>query len=777
VKNFFYPQRHSRLQQSCLVRSGQKQTRPKLKYVVGCALLLSAAVASWILFRSPRASESAKHGESTNSRAQSDAELFASYGKSPSCKSCHEEAFALWQNSHHARAEQAVNLDLDSGAFDPARLIQHGTQTTKVRRAENKLQFIATGVDGQTKAFAAERVIGVDPLKQFLIPAAGGRWQAMELAFDPKLNEWFDIFGAEDRRPGEWGHWTGRGMTWNAMCAVCHNTRVRKNYDFASDTYSTTMAEAGVACEQCHGPMGDHNAWQSKHPKQSGDPTVRRVNREQMFSVCGTCHSRRAELTGDFKPGDSYFDHYSLTIPDETELFYADGQIREEDYEFTSFLGSKMSAAGVRCGDCHEPHSSKTRVAGNLLCMSCHGAVTNAAPKIDLATHSHHKIGERGDFCVDCHMPQTTFMQRHGRHDHGFTIPDPLLTKEVKIPNACDRCHADKGGDWTLNAVRRWYGEKMNRSTRTNAQMVVAARASERKAVDGLLRMLSGEKVALWRAVAANLLKRWPDDPKVTAALLSACGDTNALVRAMAVRGLEPLVQTRSQPVQTALQGLLSDPVSAIRVEAAWALRHTIDLNSQAASDLLRFLRFNEDQPSGALQLGVFYLDRGDLPAAMNRFERALKWDANSAPLYHAYAVALSMQGKSAEAVDALQTACRLAPNDAEYRFELGLALNEVGKLPEAQNALEQAVKLDPQFTQAWYNLGLALSALNQPEAALQSLARAESLDGRSAQIPYARATILARIGRVEEARNSARRALEIQPTHPEAIALLRELQ
>lgn len=698
------------------------------------------------------------------------------YGKSPSCKSCHEEAYALWQNSHHAQAERIVDLHLDSGAFEPARQIRHGTQTSEVLRVENKLQFVTTEIDGQPKPFTAERVIGVDPLKQFLIPAAGGRWQAMELAFDPKLNEWFDVFGAEDRRPGEWGHWTGRGMTWNAMCAVCHNTRVRKNYDFASDTYSTAMAERGVGCEQCHGPMAEHNTWQAKHPNKHGDPTVRRINREQMFSVCGTCHSRRTELTGDFAPGENYFDHHALTIPDETDLFYADGQIREEDYEFTSFLSSKMYAAGVRCGDCHEPHSSKPRITGNLLCMSCHGAITNAAPKIDLATHSHHKSGERGDFCADCHMPQTKFMQRHGRHDHGFTIPDPLLTKELKIPNACDRCHADKGVDWTIAAVEKWYGNRMNRSTRTNAQLVAAARAGERKAIDGLLRMLREEKVPLWRAVAANLLKRWPDDPKITAPLVAACRDTNELVRAMAVRGLEPLAQTPSQPIQSALQSLLKDPVRAVRVEAAWALHHTIDTNLVAGSDLLRFLRFNEDQPSSVLQLGVFHLDRGDVSAAASLFERALKWDPNSAPLYHAHAVALSIQGKSVEAVEALQTACRLAPNDAEYRFKLGLALNEIGKLREARDALEQAVKLEPQFTQAWYNLGLAESALNQLDAALRSLARAESLDGRSAQIPFARATILARMGRIEEARNAARRAVEIQPGHSEAIALLREL-
>jgi tetratricopeptide (TPR) repeat protein len=245
----------------------------------------------------------------------------------------------------------------------------------------------------------------------------------------------------------------------------------------------------------------------------------------------------------------------------------------------------------------------------------------------------------------------------------------------------------------------------------------------------------------------------------------------------MAVRGLEPLAQSGSQSVLTALNARLNDPVRAVRVEAAWVLHHTVNTNSTAGADLLGYLRHNSDQPSGALQLGVFHLDRNDHATALDYFRRAVSWDKNSAPLHHALAVALSVEGKSAEAVAALQTACRLAPQEAEYHFKLGLALNETGKLDEARAALEEAVKLDPKFAQAWYNLGLAYSAQNKSELALQSLVRAESLDARSPQIPYARATILARLGRVSEARAAAQRALELQPGFAEAKQLMQALE
>lgn len=721
----------------------------------------------------------------------SETEVFAMYGKSPTCKSCHEEAYANWEKSHHALAERLVDTNLDRGAFIPTKRIQHGTQCSEARATNGVFEIVTAGLDGQVKPFVPERVIGVDPLLQFLIPAPGGRLQTAEMTYDPHKKEWFNVFGDEDRKPGEWGHWTGRGMNWNNMCAVCHNTRVRRNFDEATDSYRTTMAEMGVGCEACHGPMADHNAWQAKNPNKTGDPTVRKIARQEMFSACAQCHSRRAELTGDFKPGDNFFDHHQLTIPDETDIFYPDGQIRDEDYEFTAFLGSKMHAAGVRCVDCHEPHSMKLRVPGNLMCMSCHGNVlTNGAPHINLDTHSFHRpkntptpgehksaalIGS-GDECVHCHMPVTTYMQRHPRHDHGFTIPDPRLTKELGIPNACNRCHTNQTADWSLEAINKWYGPRTNELMRTRATAVAKARAGDAAAVPTLVRMVESDTNAFWRAVAANLLKRWPESPGASGALLKAVTDTNELLRAMAVRGLEPLVASENATVLAALNARLADPVRAVRTEAAWALNHSLDTNSPAGRDLLAQLHFNADQPSGAMQLGVFHLNRGNLPTALQYFRRAVGWDTNSAPLHHTLALALSMDGKATEAVESLKNACRLAPRDAEYRYKLALALNEVGQLNAARAALEETVKLDPQFSRAWYNLGLAHSAQNRPEDALEALLRAETLDPRSAQIPYARATILARLGRVEEARTAAMRALELNRDFSAAQQLLQSL-
>jgi Flp pilus assembly protein TadD len=712
------------------------------------------------------------------SAPDSDATIFATYGTSPTCRTCHEEAFKNWAGSHHALAERPIEPALDTPAFAPPHPISHGSQQSEARVTDGKFQLVTQGLGRTNQAFGVARVIGVDPLLQYLVPTHDGRLQATELCFDPKRMEWFNVYGAEDRQPGEWGHWTGRGMNWNNMCATCHNTRLRKNYDERTDSYRTTMAERGVGCEACHGPMADHNAWQAKHPNQSGDPTIRKLTKQQMLHTCAQCHARRAELTGDFRPGENFFDHHALTIPDETDLFYPDGQVREEDYEFTAFLGSKMHAAGVRCVDCHEPHTSKLRVPGNLMCMACHGNIlTNGAPRIDPETHSRHKVGTSGDACTDCHMPTTVYMQRHPRHDHGFTIPDPRLTKELGIPNACNRCHTNQTPDWSLEAMNKWYGPRTNEQMRARATAIAQARAGNSSAVPALVSMTSVETNFFWRAVAANLLRSWTSEPAVRDALVQSAQDTNELVRAMAVRALESHASESTTPAARAIAAGLSDSVRNVRIDAAWGMRDTVDTNSVAGRDLLTFLHHNADQPAGAMQLGVFQLARGEVAAAVNYLQRAVSWDTNSAPLYDTLAVALSIQGRSPEAVAALQSASRLEPRNAAYRYRLGLALNEVGRLADARLALEQAVQLDPHFAQAWYNLGLAYAAEGKTGMALDALLRAESLDARSAQIPYARATVLAQLGRRDEARRAAQRALELQPGHPSAQELLRALE
>jgi tetratricopeptide (TPR) repeat protein len=753
----------------------------KLKRLFFPAVVLLTLVAAALIYsRGHPLAAQTEHGLTLASKrttaSASEADRSA-YAGSASCRQCHPHFYALWSKENHGLAERPVSMKLDQAAFVPARSFRAGSQTNFVALTNGSFFITSVGLSGHPEAHRVERVIGNDPLREFLVSAPGGRWQVMEAAYDPHRNEWFDVFGNENRRPGEWGHWTGRGMNWNSMCAACHNTALQKNYDEAADSYHTTMAEPRVSCEACHGPLKAHVDWERKyHDQGMVDPTMPKRTPAQIMDTCASCHARRVDLTGDFKPGDSFFNHYDLSIVDHSGLFYPDGQVHDEDYEFSAFMGSKMHQAGVTCLDCHPRSANAPKLQGNAMCLRCHGSGYMKAPIINPEEHSHHAVGSTGDECVGCHMPVTVYMQRHPRHDHGLTIPDPLLTKKFGIPNACNRCHIDKDTDWALAAVEKWYGSKMDRPTRERAEWIALARQGNSSAREPLVTVLTGETNPYWQAVAAGLLDQWVDDPRVADALTHCLDNTNPLVRVNSIRSLEPLAEEPGSIVAGKVRRLLDDPCRDVRISAAWVLRSSLDTNTPAGRDLWHYLEINADQPAGQMQKGEFYFARGDLPAALEHYQKAVAWDPNSAPIHSEFAVVLSAANHNQEAIAQMEAACQLAPREAEYRYRLGLAWNEVGNLSKTIESLEAAVKLDPQYARAWYNLGLAQNQAGQVDAALEALTRAETLSPTEANIPYARATILAHAGRIAEARTAAQRALTLQPDFPAAAQLLQAL-
>ncbi len=745
---------------------------------IGIGLAAAAVVGVWFYTLPPRytpvpapvvTSASAKPAGPI---VEDEAAAFAGYAGDASCKTCHAPEFEKWAGSHHALAERPLSDALDKAAFEPAKTFSHGTQQSTAQFKNGSAEVVALGFNNETKAYPVERVIGHDPLRQFLVQGAGGRLHTLEATWDPHKSEWFNVYGNEDRKPGEWGHWTGRGMVWNTMCASCHNTRVRKNYDNATDSFRTTMAHQTVSCEACHGPMKQH-AESAKQGTYKSQATKPKLSRDQMLDTCAMCHARRSELTGDFKPGDNFFDHHNLSIVDQSDLFYPDGQIRDEDYEFTSFLSSRMHAAGVRCVDCHDPHNGKRILPGNQLCMRCHtqGGFPNA-PVIVPEAHTFHLPESTGSQCVNCHMPQTTYMQRHPRHDHGFTIPDPLLTKQFNIPNACNKCHQDKDTDWSLAAVDKWFGDKMNRRTRQRATVLAKARRGDDDARDGLIALLKGDDTPSWKASASLLLERWLGNEAVQETLQAQLQHPHPMVRASAVQSLGPLSEANVGSVRSKLEPMLDDPVRNVRVAAAWALRDHLNLNSQAGRELQHMLELNADQPSGQMQLGQFAYAQHNLPQAIEHMQRAVTWDPNSPPFRRDLAMMHNLAGDAKSSLKELQEAIRLNPKEAQYHYELGLAWNEAGDMDKAIASLREAVKLEAHLSRAWYNLALGLNQQGKVPEALDALAQGAAANPSDADLPYVRATILANQGRKEEAKMEVFKVLNLQPNHPQALQL-----
>jgi predicted CXXCH cytochrome family protein len=622
---------------------------------------------------------------------------FAAYAGSESCRDCHRAEYDLWAQSHHALAERLLQPATDPAAFDPPRNFRHGNETTTVRIQNGQFQIVTLGLGSNRQPFRVERVIGHDPLLQYLTLLPGGRYQVQEASFDPKSNQWFYVYGDDLRYPGEFGHWTGRGMNWNSSCAECHNTRLHKNYDATTDNYHTTMAEMAVGCEACHGPLKAHNEWQNAHPKTSlSDPTVSTLSPERIVGLCGSCHSRNTDLTENFNPGDSFFDHYELEILDYGERWYPDGQIKDEDYEFESFLGSKMYQAGVTCLDCHNPHSYKNTLQGNDLCVRCHNGSYPKAPKIDTASHDHECKSD----CIGCHMPVTVYMQRHPRHDHGFTIPDPLLTKELNLPNACNRCHADKSTDWALKHTEEWYGTNMNRPTGERARWIAAAEGGEAGANDKLITLLDDTNQSpYWRAVAASLLSRWATEPSTQVALLAQLKNEHPLVRERVIRSLESALADTN--VFASLTPMLNDPLRNVRIAAAWVLRAKVDLHCLAGQDLQRMLDLEADQPTGQFEEAMLLLARRQPAEALVHLKNATAWDKLSPPFLCTQAEIQDQLGQLAEALRTLDQAEAAVSDDPHIPYVRAMILARNKRNDEATTAVKRALAIQPYFQPA----------------------------------------------------------------------------
>jgi predicted CXXCH cytochrome family protein len=691
------------------------------------------------------------------------------YAGSAACAECHGEVYGKWSKSHHAQAERPVELALDGPAFREQGPIQHGDQVSAVRETDGLLELVTNGPGGKRAPFEALRAFGYQPLRQYLVDMGGGRLQVTELAYEPASGQWFNVFGDENRRSGEWGHWTGRGMNWNSMCAACHNTAVKKRYSPQDDEYDTQFVEHGVGCEACHGPLAGHAAAR-RAGAPAGEAAPQAIDPARMLDTCGTCHARRSDLTESFLPGEHFLDHYSLVIPDLSETYYADGQVQGEDFEFASFLGSRMHGEGVTCGDCHDPHQGSLLAPGNQLCLRCH------AGKIEPDSHSHHAPGTPGHGCIDCHMPITVYMERDPRRDHGFTVPDPALTLESGVPNACGRCHLDREPSWVADRAQEWYGERLKRRSARRSRLISRARSGSRDITEELLALLAEEPSALWRAVLIGIGEVALGDPRLRAALLDALDDPSALVRERAARTLEPFVAAGDGESAKAIGQLLDDPLRAVRLSAAWALRgmdHGTPAAREAAAELRFFLDLHQDQPTGAWQKAVYHLATGDTAAAETLMRRASSWDPTSPAYPHDLAVLLAGEGRALEAREVLEQASARCTDDANLWLSLALARNETGDLEGAVAAFETALDLDPKNARAWYNLGLAHSAAGDEERALECLARCQALEPSSPAPAWARATILYRQGRLAETAAALDLVLRLAPEHAGARELL----
>ncbi len=610
------------------------------------------------------------------------------------CAKCHPHEYEAWTESDHAWAARPPSPLLDAPAFRAQKFCSHGDQLTFLSKQPGHFQVQTSW---HADALPVVAAVGRKPLVQYLVPGKRGALQVLSSAWDPQHQVWFDVFaddarlqaeGRALRHVGDWGHTTGRGMTWNSQCAACHMTGYRKHYNRSTDTYSSTYKQMGVTCIACH-------------PAAAPDPidgcTARRDTRtlppRLASAVCASCHARAETFDDSFCPGDLFEDHYQLELPVAPGVFYANGMQRDEVFCETGFRLSRMGAAGVTCMDCHDPHTGETLLPweDNSLCLRCHAIqkVINGkkapysagAPE---GTCDRQSIGGR---CVECHMPESTYMARDPRRDHSLNIPDPQLSLEIGTPNACTMCHRDKNDEWAAHVLARAIPHQLMEQRRPRTRAVHAAMMGQGKSAD-LLRALQHEDIPAWRATLLEHMSRCPLTPAIQEAAQRAATDADALVRAAAAGIPGPHVVD-----------LLHDPVRSVRHAAAWRmLQSAPQLSSESASldELRNAAEFRADQPGGTMLLATLAQAAGNTHEAEIQYRRAIELDPSSPVPYMDYALLLARQNRMTDALKQMLTCTKTAPQNAEAQYRLALVLSELGLYPAALTSLERALQADP---------------------------------------------------------------------------------
>ena len=700
-----------------------------------------------------------------------------SHQTSGNCRECHADVFEAWASTDHALANRPFG-ETDLGkVFEEGDIVGDGGSKFRLERRGENFHMVGLSADGKETDYEVRAVLGYKPSRQMLVEISEGRLQPVDLAWDPAKKEWFNVFGDEHRRAGEWGHWTGRGMNWNSMCAQCHMTGYQKNYDAETDIYQSSWVEQGISCIQCHGPVSaDHG--KPGMAAQSSSPESWIRDRAVAQETCAYCHARNESLTAEFPPGEKYENHFRLTLPTQEGIFWPDGQQQDEDFNWTSVKLSRMHHAGVTCMDCHDPHTNKTilPVENNALCMQCHTApgrvmpTTNVlAPVIDPLAHSRHGEGSTGNQCVSCHMPETDYMMRSPRHDHGWIKPDPLMTKELGVPNACSRCHTEETVDWAIQHADAWYGEKLDSRQRQRTRAVAAGRSGSEESVNALLELLKDEDIPAWHATYLQLLSGHMHDAPVAEAVEAALEHEDPMVRSAAVQALA------GQPGKEALvRKAFSDPSRLVRFDARWALPEDPAASAKLDEEYQAYLAQAMDQPGGRLRMGQYLANLGRFDEAAAHISTAVQWDRYSPGIYETQALVLQAAGRMPEAATAFYRAAQLQTESGDAMFRAGLAFAEAQRMQEAENALRIAVRRDPELDRAWYNLGLLEVQKGELVQGLESLAKAEAAAPNVPDYPYAAATVHWQMGDREAARDAARRALAINPNYPPALQLLR---
>ena len=217
------------------------------------------------------------------------------------------------------------------------------------------------------------------------------------------------------------------------VCATCH-AEVSKKFEGNPHTkLAAQHGAAGVNCEGCHGPGGDHVAGggdvtkifnPAKHSTKEVDatcltchagahPNFERSPHAKANVGCTSCHSVHASTDKE----------QLLKAPQPKLCFQCHNDVKPA---FDMPFHHKVNEGLVKCSDCHDTHGTfgnnnlKSTADQNAICTKCH--TETRGPFV----YEHAAVKAEG--CMGCHTP-------HGSQN-------ARLLNMPSINLLCNQCHS-----------------------------------------------------------------------------------------------------------------------------------------------------------------------------------------------------------------------------------------------------------------------------------------------------------------------------------------------
>jgi tetratricopeptide (TPR) repeat protein len=164
-------------------------------------------------------------------------------------------------------------------------------------------------------------------------------------------------------------------------CVYCHVTNFRDYREPPPETgFGPTAADAGIGCERCHGPGGNHLA-----AIKAGFPDRAIVNAGTASSAAITAQCADCHVVG--------------SIPDIKAAPDDPSYVRSPGLTLTFSRCYTESNGELSCLTCHDPHRDDDEPVGfyETKCMTCHSQnnASQIACRVNPSTN-----------CLDCHMPK-----------------------------------------------------------------------------------------------------------------------------------------------------------------------------------------------------------------------------------------------------------------------------------------------------------------------------------------------------------------------------------